>query len=486
MVQSDAANLPPDSNSQVNPSPPPTADPATSPVRPTPGRSPRWLPALGVLLLLTGLGLGWRWWQGRADGPAAAQEGQGMQQGQGMPVKLQTLKTETVLNYSEFIGSLEAENSSEVRPEITGRVSRIYVTKGQRVAAGTPLIQLSPDEQAADLASVLASVNAARATRANARSQLEATRAERIARVADVDLQNENFRRISELAASGALSQQNLDQARRDRDTAIAQLNAIDRQIQAAQAGLAEAEAGVAQAQANAERSNAQLQNTVIVAPFDGIVGDIPAKLGDVVDNGDILATLTRNQTLNLRLSIPVERAPELSEGQRVDLTDNQGNVLQTGRISFISPRVESNAQSILAEATFDNAGGQLRDGQFVRARLVWEERPGILIPTAAVTRLAGEPFVYVAKRPEPSAETPQAPPAGQPGQPGQAPDLIAQQRPVELGNTQGNNYQVLKGLEPGDQIVVSGVLNLGDGVPIMPMPANTEAPAGAPPQETP
>lgn len=482
MVQSNAANLPPDSNSQMNSSPPPTTDSVASPTnRPAPERSPRWLPPLLLLLLLSGLGLGWRWWQGRADAPGGAPAG--MQQGQGMPVKLQTLETETVLNSSEFIGSLEAENSLEVRPEITGRVSRIFVAKGQRVTAGTPLVQLSPDEQAADLASVLASVNAARATRANARSQLEATRAERVARAADVELQRENFQRISQLAASGALSQQDLDQARRDRDTAIAQLNAIDRQIQAAAAGLDEAEAGVAQAQANADRSNVQLQNTTIVAPFDGIVGDIPAKLGDVVTNSDILTTLTRNQTLNLRLSIPLERAPELSEGQRVDLTDEQGNVLQTGRISFISPRVESNAQSILAEATFDNAGGQLRDGQFVRARVIWEERPGILIPTAAVTRLAGEPFVFVAKPPEQSANNSQPQTSSQAGQ---APALVAEQRPVELGNTQGNNYQVIKGLEPGEQIVVSGVLNLGDGVPIMPLPPSSEAPTGTSPQTTP
>ncbi|MBD0269330.1 MAG: efflux RND transporter periplasmic adaptor subunit [Cyanobacteria bacterium Co-bin8] len=443
----------------------------------------RWLPALGLLLLLTGLGLGWRWWQGRGADPGGQAAAQ---QPPGMPVQLETLETTTVIDFSEFIGSLDAPDSIEIRPEITGRISQIYVSQGERVAAGTPLVQLRPDQQQADVASVLASVSVARAAQANALSQVEAAQADRIAQEAEVNLQRQNFERTATLVERGALSEQALDEVRRDRDTAIAQLNAIDRRIQAAEAGLAEARAGVTQAQANADRANAQLQEATIVAPFDGIVGDIPARVGSVVTNSDVLTTLTRNQSLNLRLSVPLERAPELRTGQRVELTDNQGNVVQTGVVSFIAPRVEGGAQSILAEATFDNPSGQLRDGQFVRARLIWDQRAGLLVPATAITRLAGEPFVFVAEPPDPTAQPPQQPgsaeqpPAGQPPA-GQPPTLVAQQRPVQLGNIQGNDYQVLEGLSAGDQIVVSGVLNLADGVPIMPVPPASEAGSGAP-----
>lgn len=487
-MQSDAANVTPSPQEPAllgSGSLPPGAAAPVAIQRTEPQPSRRWLPALAVLLLLTGLGLGWRWWQGRAAGPAAAQAP--AQQPQSLPVKLETLKTTTVRDYSEFIGSLQSDDAVEIRPEITGRVSRILVARGERVEAGTPLLQLSPDKQNADLASVLASVNAARATRANARSEIEAIRADRVAQAAEVELQTENFNRTSTLVGRGALSQQDLDQARRDRDTAIAQLSAIDRRIQAAQAGLAEAEAGVAQAQANADRANADLQETTVVAPFSGTVGDIPARVGDVVASSDILTSLTRNQALSLRLSIPLERAPELRTGQRVELVDNQGQVTQTGEISFIAPRVEGNAQGVLATATFSNPGGSLRDGQFVRARVVWSERPGLLVPAAAITRLAGEPFVFVAESPEAASA-----PTGSEVEPGGAPDpgapapasgappaLVARQRQVQLGNIQGNAYQVLEGLSAGEQIVVSGVLNLADGAPI----ATAPPPEAAPPQ---
>jgi RND family efflux transporter MFP subunit len=376
---------------------------------------------------------------------------------QGLPVELATLEMGEIQEFSEFIGSLESRNSVVLRPEIDGRVSAIYVEAGDFVEAGTPLVQLSPEKREAELASVLASVNSARAIRANANSELQALQADRIAAVAEVDLQNTEYERISGLVTEGALPQQSLDLVERDRRSAISQLNAIDQRIQAARASLAESDSALEQAQANAALATAELQDATIVAPFSGIVGDIPVKLGDFANSSTILTTVTQNQALELRLSIPVERRPDLRRGLQVELTDNQGNDLGTGQISFISPQVDVNAQSILAKATFDNASGLLLDGQYVRARVIWDEQPGVLVPASAISRIAGETFVFVAQEAE--------------GEDTEQPALIAEQRRVRLGIMQGNDYQVLEGLEPGDRIVVSGILNLSDGVPINPDP---------------
>lgn len=435
--------------------------PQAKPTRSRANRRTRWLAIISTVVLLTGLGFGWRWWTsgqvGGTEGPAAGQP-------QGIPVKIETLETTTVENATDFIGSLESQRAVTLRPEVTGRISRILVNSGDRVSAGTSLIQLRPDQQQANLASVQASVNSARAIRANAQSQIEALEAEGIAQQAEVELQEEEYRRISTLVSQGALPRQQLDGVVRDRRTAQANLNAINRRIQAARASLQEAAAGLQQAQANAQRATAELQETTIAAPFSGIVGDIPVRLGDVVTSSDSLTTVTQNTVLELRLSIPLERAPDLRRGQQVELTDTQGSLITTGQISFIAPRVDPNAQSILAKATFNNQDGRLRDGQFVRVRVIWQEQPGILIPTTAITRLAGEPFVFV-------AETPQ--------QTGDTPSLIARQRPVKLGSLQGNSYQVLSGVEPGEQVVVSGILNLMDGAPIIPDTAMSQ-PRGA------
>jgi RND family efflux transporter MFP subunit len=185
------------------------------------------------------------------------------------------------------------------------------------------------------------------------------------------------------------------------------------------------------------------------------MVGDIPIKIGDFADSSTTLTTVTQNRSLDLRLAIPLERRSNLRRGLRVELTDPQGNPLGTGQISFISPQVDAAAQSILAKATFDNLQGLLLDGQYVKAKVIWNDKSGILVPTSAISRLGGQPFVFVAKQ----NLTEQ----------GQPPMLVAEQREVQLGAIQGNAYQVIEGLQPGEKIVISGILNLSDGAPISP-----------------
>ena len=213
------------------------------------------------------------------------------------------------------------------------------------------------------------------------------------------------------------------------------------------------ATAQVAQAQAQVRGFEIQLQETGVIAPFAGVIGDIPVKVGDYLKKGDPIATLTENKLLDLRLSIPLERQSQLRLGLPVEMLDSQGKAIAIGQISFISPNVSANSQTILAKATFPNPNGELLNLQFVKAKVIWKEQPGILVPVIAVTRLGGQTFVFTAQKPE------------QP-QPGMPP-LIARQKPVKLGTIQGNNYQVIEGLQAGQKIIVAGILNLTDGAPI-------------------
>jgi RND family efflux transporter MFP subunit len=434
------------------------------------GSTRAWLIGLGVLLVLIGGGFGLRFVLSGRNGGGPP----GMMQGQGMPVRVETVERSPVQESSEFVGNLESRNSVTLRPEISGRVIEIAIEPGQQVEAGQPLIQLSPEERQADLASLRASINSARAIRASTASELEALRADRVAAVAEVELQQEEYRRAVELVEQDVFPQQELDIAERNRNSAIATLSALDRRIEAANASLAESEAALAAAEADAASAEARLQNTVIYAPFSGTIGDIPVKVGDFVGLGDELSTIIQDQVLELRLSVPIERRAELREGLRVILGDNQGTTLAEGQISFIAPQVEPGAQTVLAKASFDNRSGFLLDGQAVRARIIWTQQEGVLIPTSAISRVAGQTFVYVAvpaPPPEEGAANAQA------GQSSDGPSLVAEQRPVQLGDIQGNRYQVLDGLEPGDRLIVSGILNLSDGAPIMPeAPAPTDS----------
>ena len=145
-----------------------------------------------------------------------------------------------------------------------------------------------------------------------------------------------------------------------------------------------------------------------------------------------------------------------------MELLDATGKSIEMGKIGFIAPNATADSQTILAKANFANSSGRLLNNQSVQARVVWDKRPGILIPVTAVSRLGGKTFVFVAD-------------AGKQSPDGKS-SLVARQQPVELGSIEGANYQVTKGLKSGERIVVSGLLNLTNGAPISIAPEDNNA----------
>jgi RND family efflux transporter MFP subunit len=372
---------------------------------------------------------------------------------QAMPVELQPVRSTTLEDSSRFVGQLEAQQSLSLQAETQGRITQIYVSSGDHVAVGEPIMQLSASRSEAELRGAVSEVRAAQAASTNALAQLDVAEADRLSAEADLHLQQEEMIRTLALVEQGALPQQDLDIAQRDITSAQAALDASVRRVNAAQALLSQSEADIGSAQAAVAAIEADLNDTLVVAPIAGQIGEIAVKVGDYVTSSTSLTTIVQNDTLDFEMAVPVEQSANLAIGLPVELLKADGEQpLTTGRISFISPQTRADSQLVQAEATFQNPDGSLQDSQRLQARIIWSEQPGILIPTDAVTRIGETTFVFVAV-------------------PGEAADggaaLVAEQRRVQLGDIQDNQYQVMSGLEPGEEIVVSGILNLSDGVPI-------------------
>jgi multidrug efflux pump subunit AcrA (membrane-fusion protein) len=393
-------------------------------------------------------------------------------------VKLSQVQTGTLAESSDFNASLQSRKSVTLQPQVEGQITQIFVRSGDQVAAGTPIIQIDPAEQAASVGSNVATIesaqadiNAAQADTNTARADIDAARdtlrsleAQRRSDLATLEFNQAQYKRYAQLFAEGAIARQALDTYALQVKTAQASLAKTSSDIRAQQATIAQKQSIVAQKQAtvvqkqtvlqenqaNTQQELVKLQYYRITAPFAGTVGEIPAKVGDFVTSSTSLFTITQNQPLEVHVSIPIERAPQLRPGMPIELLDVQGKVVGTSRIFFIAPNVNNETQSVLVKSLFDNSRNQLRADQLIRARVIWDRRPGVLVPTVAVTNLAGENFVFVAETKGKS-------------------QLVARQKPVDLGDIQGNNYQVLKGLQPGEKIVTSGIQKLSDGAPINP-----------------
>ena len=322
------------------------------------------------------------------------------------PVTLATAEARPIEDTTEYVATLKSLRSTTIQPQIDGQITQILVKSGDRVRHGAPLMQIDPRRQQAAVSS---------------------QEAERAAREAAVAFARQQAQRTRDLYAAGAISKQEQERAETELRTAEADLKALQAQVQ---------------------QQEVQLRYFTITAPTAGVVGDVPVRVGHVVTSQTVLTTIDQNETLEVYVSVPIERAPALKNGLPIQILSSDGNeTLATSAVNFISPHVDDQTQSILVKGQVRNPAGTLRAMQYVRARIVWKMSQGLVIPVTAVLRVSGQFFAFVAED------------AGG--------KLVAKQRAIKVGPITGDNYPVLDGLKAGDRIVTSGTMKLADGAPI-------------------
>jgi RND family efflux transporter MFP subunit len=320
-------------------------------------------------------------------------------------VKIQTIEPHPIERASEFIATVKSLNSTTIQPQVDGRVTRIFVRSGDHVRAGAPLLQIDPEKQVATVRN---------------------TESQRAARQADVEYWKGQVERLRALLAAGAISKNEFDSAQHSLETAQANLAALDAQVR---------------------ENQVQLQYHRVTSPTAGIVGDITVREGDRVTTSTQITTIDDKEGLEAYLQVPLNRAPELRLGLPVQLLDSEGKIVATNPISFVAPRVDDATQTVLAKALLRNTPPAMRVQQFVRARIIWRNEPGLTIPIVSVLRIGGQHFCFVAEQTDKG--------------------LVAKQRPIEVGEMLGNDYVVTGGLKAGDRVIVSGVQKLADGAPV-------------------
>jgi RND family efflux transporter MFP subunit len=345
---------------------------------------------------------------GLALAGAACRGGDSQAQGPGgVPVKIEAARIVTVDDSNEYMATLKSRRSAAIMPQVEGHVTRIFVRSGDRVALGTPLMQIDPAKQQATVS-----------------SQQDV----RAAKAAALEYARQQYQRVQGLSATGVMSKQDLDQAKAALDAAQADLRSVEAQVREQQV---------------------QLHYHRVTSPAAGIVGDIPVRVGDRVTVSTLLTTVDSPGGLEAYISVPVERAAGLRVGMPVRVVDDAGSVLADSRVTFVSPQVDDQTQTVLTKAAVDG-GGKLRPAQLVRVRVVWGTREGPVVPALAVSRISGQYFAFVAES-EKGA-------------------LVARQRLLQLGQMTGNDYVVLAGIKAGDRVIVSGTQFLRDGVPVSPV----------------
>jgi RND family efflux transporter MFP subunit len=325
-----------------------------------------------------------------------------------MPVKVQEARATAVDDASEYVATLKSRDSAVIMPQVEGQITKILVHSGEAVASGAPLMEIDPLKQQATVNSQESS---------------------RVAQEASLSYAKQQYQRTQSLFAAGVVSRQELDQTKSAMDNAQAQLDSLGAQVR---------------------EQEVQLHYYRVVAPWAGIVGDIPVHVGDRVAVTTQLTTVDKPGSLEVYLYVPIERSAQLKMNLPVQILDSEGKVLADSRVDFISPQVDNTTQTVLVKARIANSNDALRQSQFIHARIVWGTHQNPQVPILAVSRLGGQYFAFVAE-------------------PQNGGSYVARQKPLKIGQTVGNDYEVQEGLKPGDKVIISGTQFLLDGAPVIP-----------------
>ncbi|MGH9258193.1 MAG: efflux RND transporter periplasmic adaptor subunit [Vicinamibacterales bacterium] len=361
---------------------------------------PRSFTVAGLLISIAGAACG-----------GAQSQAQGGPGGRGAfpPVEVKTivLAARPLPQSSDYVATVRSLRSTTVQPQVEGIVRQVLVMAGDRVVPGQALIQIDPDKQQASVT---------------------AAESQRLSREADLAFARQHHARMQKLHDAGAVSRVELEQAETAFKNAEAQLAAVESLIR---------------------ESEVELQYYRVTAPNAGVVGEIEIRQGDRVTQSTAITTIDQPEGLEAYVNVPLERAMDLRPGLVVELLDGNGDVIASNPVTFIAPRADDATQTVLVKATLRQLPPSIRVMQYVRARIIWSNEPALAVPIVAVTRVAGQHFVFVAEQNDTG--------------------FVARQKAVTLGDVLGEDYIVRRGLEPGARVIVSNVQKLGDGAPVKP-----------------
>jgi len=258
---------------------------------------------------------------------------------------------------------------------------------------------------------------------------------------------------------SQAQAQLSIAQANLQRNRELVSQNFVSRRV------LDESQASLQVAQAQVQLAQARLARTQVLAPFAGIAGIRQVNLGDFVREGADLVNLEDLSLLMVDFRLPERYQARIQVGQNVDvMLDALPGQTLTAEVQAVDPQIDANGRSLLVRAAIQGPQTQgLRPGMFARVNVVLSvDEQAVVIPEEAVVPLGNRQTVLVVQRPAEGESTPPT----------------VQRVQVELGIRRGAMVQVLKGLEPGQTVVVAGQQRLQrDGMPVRIVDLNSRRP---------
>jgi RND family efflux transporter MFP subunit len=367
-------------------------------------------------------------------------------------VTVATVADQVMESTVAVIGSLAAHNEATLSVKVAGRLHTLTVDLGSSVRQGELIAQVEPKDYELQLTQSEALLSQARARLGlpltGDDDKVDATQTSTVKEAkARLEEARKNRDRTVELNEQGILSQS-------ERESADAGYEVAANRFRDALEEVNNRLAQLAQRRAEVEIARQQLADTVIHAPFDGVIQERRASPGEYLIAGRPVVTIVQTDPLRLRVEAPERDSGALRPGQKVRVWVEGNPIAHTGTISRVSPAIDRQTRMLVVEADIPN-DGSLRAGSFVRAEIVTrDDQRSLSVPTLALVTFAGIEKVFVVENDK------------------------AVEKPVTIGRRGTNWLEVVNGVKAGDVVVVNpGNLQTGEAVKVQrPAPAPARA----------
>ncbi|MHA7131266.1 efflux RND transporter periplasmic adaptor subunit [Algoriphagus namhaensis] len=304
----------------------------------------------------------------------------------GLPVEVVEIKKRTLKNQLSVTGTILPNESVDLRPEVSGLVTKINFNEGEYVKKGTPLLYLNDDELQAQY------------------QKLEYTQ----------KLFESQENRQKQLLAREAISQEEYDIVLNQYNTTLSDLKLVE----------------------------AQIQKTVVRAPFDGILGLRQVSEGSVIGVGDVIVRVVNMDPIKIEFSIPERYANLVKLGSAVYFSSESSPEEVEGTVYAYEPQIDAATRTLKLRAQSSNKEGKFLPGMFVKIRFVLDEiNDALMVPSESVIPELQGYKVFVVDAEQKALE-----------------------RNVEIGTRTESEVQILSGLEEGDLVLATGVLQARTG----------------------
>jgi RND family efflux transporter MFP subunit len=380
----------------------------------------------------------------KSDYPAGAnQPPGGAQAGATRQVHTARVEETAVGNSISVTGTLAAQDQATLSVKVPGRVRTITVDLGSVVRQGQTIAQIEQQDYQLRVQQAEAALGQARARLGlspdgtDDRVEAEQTGTVRQAR-AVMDEARTNRERTETLVKQGVISRAEFDSVDAAYKVAVSRFQDAVEEIRNRQALLSQRRAELALARQ-------QLADTVVVAPFDGVVQQKRASVGEYLAAAAPLVELVRVNPLRFRAEVPERDAASVKQGQQARVTVEGASTTYMGRVVRLSPTITEQNRMLVVEVEVAN-NGTLRPGSFARADIITSDTSkAVTVPTNAIVTFAGIDKVIIVQNGK------------------------ALEKPVTTGRRAGDWTEIVSGVNIGDAVVLDpGNLQSGQAVNVV------------------